>query len=102
MLTEKELATWIEETHGKKECGCIAAKYNQAADPFCMPQSSEYTFTSSSSYSVKCLSTDKTLDTVHLKMAEEDKKKADAGDGMMPNVSAGAFILLGTEIQVLQ
>lgn len=48
------------------------------------------------------LCADKTLDSVRLKMAEEDKKKADAGDGVMPDVSAGAFVLLGTEIQVLQ
>lgn len=42
------------------------------------------------------------LDSVRLKMAEEDKKRADTGDIVMPDVSAAAFLLLGIEIQVLQ
>lgn len=35
-------------------------------------------------------------------MAEEEKQKAEAGDSVIHDVSAGAFLLLGTEIQNLQ
>lgn len=43
-LAEKELAAWIKETHGKKPCDCVAAKYSEDADPFRMPRSSAFPF----------------------------------------------------------
>jgi hypothetical protein len=35
-------------------------------------------------------------------MAEEEKERAEAGTSIVHDVSAGAFLLLGTEIQSLQ
>jgi hypothetical protein len=35
-------------------------------------------------------------------MAEEEKEKAEAGTGITHDVSAGAFLLLGMDIQTLQ
>jgi hypothetical protein len=35
-------------------------------------------------------------------MAEEEKERAEAGTSTVRDVSAGAFLLLGTEIQSLQ
>jgi hypothetical protein len=35
-------------------------------------------------------------------MAEEEKAKAEAGTAVMHDVSAGAFLLLGMDIQLLQ
>jgi hypothetical protein len=35
-------------------------------------------------------------------MAEEEKARAEAGSAVVHNVSAGAFLLLGMDIQVLQ
>jgi hypothetical protein len=35
-------------------------------------------------------------------MAEEEKARAEAGVSIIHDVSAGAFLLLGTEIQGLQ
>jgi hypothetical protein len=35
-------------------------------------------------------------------MAEEEKERAEAGTGIVHDVSAGAFLLLGMEIQTLQ
>lgn len=46
--------------------------------------------------------TDVTLDQVCLVMAEEEKARAEAGTSLMHDVSAGAFLLLGTDIQNLQ
>lgn len=43
-----------------------------------------------------------TLQQVRLIMAEEEKARAEAGTGIMHDVSAGAFLLLGMDIQVLQ
>ena len=43
-----------------------------------------------------------TLHQVRLLMAEEEKARAEAGTGNMHDVSAGAFLLLGMDIQVLQ
>jgi hypothetical protein len=43
-----------------------------------------------------------TLHQVRLLMAEEEKAKVEAGTGSMHDVSAGAFLLLGMDIQVLQ
>jgi hypothetical protein len=45
---------------------------------------------------------DVTLHQVRLSMAEEEKAKANTGTGVTHNVSAGAFILLGMDIQGLQ
>jgi hypothetical protein len=35
-------------------------------------------------------------------MAEEEKERADAGAGNIHDVSAGAFLILGMDIQVVQ
>jgi len=43
-----------------------------------------------------------TLHQVRLLMAEEEKARAEAGTGNMHDVSAGVFLLLGMDIQVLQ
>jgi hypothetical protein len=48
------------------------------------------------------LAPDVTLAQVRLIMAEEEKEKAEAGSSAIHDVSAGAFLLLGTEIQNLQ
>ena len=45
---------------------------------------------------------DITLHQVRLLMAEEEKEKAEAGTGITHDVSAGAFLLLGMDIQTLQ
>jgi hypothetical protein len=45
---------------------------------------------------------DVTLQQVRLLMAEEEKAKVEAGNGSMHDVSAGAFLLLGMDIQSLQ
>ena len=45
---------------------------------------------------------DVTLQQVRLRMAEEEKAKAAAGNSVMHDVSAGAFLLLGMDIQCLQ
>lgn len=43
-----------------------------------------------------------TLHEVRLLMAEEEETRAEAGMGIMHDVSAGAFLNLGMEIQDLQ
>lgn len=43
-----------------------------------------------------------TLDAVRLQMAEEEKARVEAGSSFTHEVTAGAFLLLGTEIQNLQ
>jgi hypothetical protein len=48
------------------------------------------------------LQPDVTLAQVRLAMAEEEKQRAEEGLIAAHNVSAGAFLLLGTEIQSLQ
>lgn len=69
-------------------------------DPYRLPKSSELIY-----YIVRrCAHTDAllldvTLDQVRLMMAEEEKKRAEAGDVVLNDVSTGAFLLLGTEIQ---
>jgi hypothetical protein len=45
---------------------------------------------------------DVTLAQVRLLMAEEEKEKAEAGSSAIHDVSVGAFLLLGMEIQNLQ
>lgn len=45
---------------------------------------------------------DVTLQHVRLMMAEEEKARVEAGTGIIHDVSAGAFLLLGMEIQNLQ
>jgi hypothetical protein len=45
---------------------------------------------------------DVTLQQVRLLMAEEEKARAKAGTGIIHDVSAGAFLLLGMDIQGLQ
>jgi len=45
---------------------------------------------------------DVTLQQVRLLMAEEEKAKVEAGTSIMHDVSAGAFLLLGMDIQGLQ
>jgi hypothetical protein len=42
------------------------------------------------------------LHQVRLHMAEEEKERADPGTGIIHDVSASAFLLLGMDIQVLQ
>lgn len=48
------------------------------------------------------LALDVTLAQVRLIMAEEEKERAEAGSSAMHDVSVGAFLLLGMEIQNLQ
>ena len=43
-----------------------------------------------------------TLAQVRLAMAEEEKERAETGTSFIYDISAGAFLLLGTEIQNLQ
>lgn len=43
-----------------------------------------------------------TLDAVRLQMAEEEKARVESGTSFAHEVTAGAFLLLGTEIQNLQ
>ena len=43
-----------------------------------------------------------TLAQVRLVMAEEEKERVEEGTTFIHDVSAGAFLLLGTEIQNLQ
>jgi hypothetical protein len=45
---------------------------------------------------------DVTLQQVRLQMAEEEKAKAEAGTGIVHDVSATAFLLLGMDIEGLQ
>jgi hypothetical protein len=45
---------------------------------------------------------DVTLQQVRLLMAEEEKAKAEAGNNIMHDVMASAFLLLGMDIQSLQ
>ena len=45
---------------------------------------------------------DVTLQQVRLLMAEEEKAEAEAGNSITHDVSAGAFLLLGMDIQCLQ
>lgn len=46
--------------------------------------------------------TDVTLQQVRLIIAEEEKARADAGSSMTHDITAGAFLLLGMDIQNLQ
>jgi hypothetical protein len=48
------------------------------------------------------LCSDVTLAQVRLLMTEEEKKNAEAGDSVMHDVSASAFLLLGIDIEGLQ
>lgn len=43
-----------------------------------------------------------TLHEIRLLMAEEEKTRAEAGTGIIHDISAGAFLNLGMEIQDLQ
>lgn len=43
-----------------------------------------------------------TLQQVRLRMAEEEKARAEAGADSIHDVSAGAFLILGMDIQVVQ
>ena len=45
---------------------------------------------------------DVTVQQVRLLMAEEEKAKVDAGTSVIHDISAGAFLLLGMDIQGLQ
>ena len=45
---------------------------------------------------------DVTLAQVRLGMAEEEKEKAEAGMSALHDISAGAFLLMGMDIQNLQ
>jgi hypothetical protein len=45
---------------------------------------------------------DVTLQQVRLLLAEEEKDNAEAGTGILHDVSASAFLLLGMDIQGLQ
>jgi hypothetical protein len=45
---------------------------------------------------------DITLQQVRLLMAEEEKARVEAGTGIIHDVSASAFLLLGMDIQCLQ
>lgn len=53
-------------------------------------------------HSLTDIDVDVTLQQVRLLMAEEEQAKAEAGTAFLHNVSAGAFLLLGMDIEALQ
>lgn len=69
-------------------------------DPYRVPKSSKSHVTVT--YQYTNIPSDITLQQVRLLIAEEEKARAEAGSSVTHDVTAGAFLLLGMDIQNLQ
>lgn len=86
--TEEALAAWEKD--------------QSSPDPYRLPKSSELFTGHLVLYTPANVYSDITLQQVRLLIAEEEKARAEAGTSATHDVTAGAFLLLGMDIQNLQ